>query len=59
MDQTTRYPLMERNVAIPGKSPTYEYVRVKKVLKSKPNLTLNEIISKLSIARIEDLRSAC
>jgi hypothetical protein len=50
---------MERNVAIPGKSPTYEYVRVKKVLKSKPNLTLNEIISKLSIARIEDLRSAC
>jgi hypothetical protein len=49
---------MERNVATLGKSPTYEYVRMKKVLKNKPNLTLHEIISKLRIARIEDLRSA-
>ena len=57
MGLTIRYPLMERNVATLVKSPTYEYVRMKKVLKNKPNLTLHEIISKLRIARIEDLRS--
>jgi hypothetical protein len=56
MGLTTRYPLMERNVATLVKSPTYEYVKMKKVLKNKPNLTLHEIISKLRIARIEDLR---
>jgi hypothetical protein len=56
MGLTIRYPLMERNLAILGKSPPYEYVRMKKVLKNKPNLTLHEIISELRIARIEDLR---
>jgi hypothetical protein len=45
-----RYPLMERKVATLVKSPTYEYVRMKKVLKDKPNLPLDEIISKLRIA---------
>jgi hypothetical protein len=58
MGLTIRYPLMERNVATLVKSPTYEYVRMKKVLKNKPKLTLHKIICKLRIARIEDLRSA-
>jgi hypothetical protein len=41
---------MERKVVTLVKPPTYEYVRMKKVLKNKPNLTLDEIISKLRIA---------
>jgi len=41
---------MERKVATLVKPPTYEYVRMKKVLKNKTNLTLDEIISKLRIA---------
>jgi hypothetical protein len=49
---------MERNVATLGKSPTYEYMRMKKVLKNKPNLTLHEIFSKLRVEKIEDVRSA-
>jgi hypothetical protein len=49
---------MERNAATLVKTPNYEYVRMKKVLKNKPNLTLHEIISKLRIEKIEDVRSA-
>jgi hypothetical protein len=55
MGLTTRYPLMERNVATLVKSPTYEYVKMKSI-KKQTKLTLHEIISKLRIARIEDLR---
>jgi hypothetical protein len=50
MGLTIRYPLMERKVATIVEPPTYEYVRMKKVLKNKPNLTLDEIISKLRFA---------
>jgi hypothetical protein len=31
---------------------------VKKVIKNEPNLTLDEIISRFKIVRIEDLKSA-
>jgi hypothetical protein len=58
MGLTIRCPLMERNAATLVKTPNYEYVRMKKVLKNKPNLTLHEIISKLRIEKIEDVRSA-
>jgi hypothetical protein len=47
---------MERKVTTFAKSPIYEYVRMKKVSKNKPILTLDEIIRKLRIARIEDLK---
>jgi hypothetical protein len=49
---------MERKVTTFVKSPTYEYVSMKKVLRNKPDFKLDEIISKLRIARIEDPKSA-
>ena len=51
---TIKYPLVERNATTFAKCAPDEYVSVKKVLKNKPNLTLDEIINKFGIVRIED-----
>ncbi|MGH9952487.1 MAG: hypothetical protein ACRD5J_12725 [Nitrososphaeraceae archaeon] len=49
---------MKRRAISSAKCATKENGAVKKVIKSKPNLTLDEIISKFKILRIEDLKSA-
>lgn len=45
---------MQRKAKTFAKCASDEYVRVKKVLKNKPNLMLDEIINKFGIVRIED-----
>jgi len=54
----TKYPLMERKATTSVKYITNEYVRVKKVIKIRPNLPLDEIISRPKIVRIEDSKNA-
>lgn len=49
---------MVRREITAAKCATKENGTVKKVIKSKPNLTLDEIISRFKIVRIEDLKSA-
>ena len=49
---------MKRRAISSAKCATKENRAVKKVIKSKPNLTLDEIISRFKIVRIKDLKSA-
>ena len=58
MIQARKYPLMVRREITSAKCATKENGTVKKVIKNKPNLTLDEIISRFKIVRIEDLKSA-
>ena len=51
---TIKYPLIQRKATTFAKCAPDEYVSVKKVLKNRPNLTLDEIINKFGIVRIED-----
>jgi hypothetical protein len=49
---------MERKTVSSVKYTPNEYGRLKKVIKSTPNLTLDEMISRFKIMRIEDPKSA-
>ncbi|MGB8087433.1 MAG: hypothetical protein WCF07_14190 [Nitrososphaeraceae archaeon] len=53
-----KYPLMERKTVSSVKYTPNEYGRLKKVIKSAPNLTLDEMIGRFKIMRIEDPKSA-
>jgi hypothetical protein len=58
MIRARKYPLMKRRAISSVKYAPKENGAVKKVIKSKPNLTLDEIISRFKIMRIEDLKRA-
>jgi hypothetical protein len=49
---------MERKTVSSVKYTPNEYGKLKKVIKSTPNLTLDEMISRFEIMRIEDPKSA-